>query len=316
MSERKIPESDLRSRAHVTNPDQVGELADAFNAMTERLAEREEELRRINVVLDLKIRDRTSELELKQQQLITANAELERASRLKSQYLADLSHEMRTPLNAVNGFSELLLEETYGRLAPQQRRYVENILASGRHLLRMVNDILDLSKIEAGRMELRVEEFSLRQAIESAVSVTQPVAQKKGLEVEVAIEAELDAIELDPGKTKQVLYNLVSNAVKFTDSGRVTISAARSPAGSQWVELVVADTGIGIGEQDQARIFADYERVDGPHSGHREGTGLGLALTRRLVELQGGTISVESEPGRGSRFVVRLPTKTRAGTAE
>jgi signal transduction histidine kinase len=164
-------------------------------------------------------------------------------------------------------------------------------------------------------MEVRVEEFSLRQAIESAVSVTHPLAREKGLEVEVAIEAELDVVELDPGKTKQVLYNLMSNAVKFTDSGKVTISAARAATASERFELVVADTGIGIAPQDQARIFREFERVEGSHSRRCEGTGLGLALTRRLVELQGGTITVESEPGRGSRFVVRLPTKARAAAA-
>jgi signal transduction histidine kinase len=284
---------------------------EADNRMTETLAEHEEELRRMSVGLEQKVRARTSELELKQQQLIAANVELERVSRLKSEFLAHLSHELRTPLNAVTGFSELLLEETYGPLVPRQRRYVEEILASGRHLLQLINDVLDLSKIEAGRMDVRVEEFSLRQAIEGAVSVIQPLAQEKGLEVGVTIEPELDAVELDPGKTKQVLYNLMSNAAKFTDSGKVTISAARSLTGGEWVELVVADTGIGIERKDQARIFREFEQVGGSHSGRYEGTGLGLALTRRLIELQGGTIAVESELGRGSRFVVRLPTKTR-----
>ena len=286
MSARKITEAALRSRADVAN-----------------------------VGLEQQVREQTAELERKQQQLITANAELERASRRKSEFLANMSHELRTSLNAVSGFSELLLEETYGPLAPRQRQYVENILASGRYLLQLINDVLDLSKIEAGRMDVRVEEFSLRQAIESAVCVTQPLAQKKGLEVEVAIEPELDAIELDPGKLKQVLHNLVSNAVKFTDSGKVTISAARSPSGSEWIEIVVADTGVGIGPQDRERIFREFEQVDGPHSRRHDGTGLGLALTRRLIELQGGTIAVESELGRGSRFVVRLPTKVRAGNA-
>jgi len=313
VTARKIAAGDFRSRARVKSHDELGDLADAFNTMTETLADREEELRRMNIGLDQQVRERTAELELKQQQLITANVELERASRLKSEFLANMSHELRTPLNAVNGFSELLLEETYGPLVARQRRYVENILSSGKHLLQLINDILDLSKIEAGRMDLHVESFSLRQAIESAASVIQPLAQKKGLNVEVSIEPDLDAVELDPGKTKQVLYNLMSNAVKFTDSGKISISASRSPAGGPWVELVVADTGIGIKPEDQLRIFREFEQVDGSHARRYEGTGLGLALTRRLIELQGGTIRVESQVGRGSRFVVRLPLKATSG---
>jgi signal transduction histidine kinase len=307
VTARRITEGDFRSRATVDSRDELGDLADAFNTMTRTLGEREEELRRVNLSLEQKVRERTAELELKQSQLITANVELERASRLKSEFLANMSHELRTPLNAVNGFSELLLEETYGPLLPKQRRYVDNVLASGKHLLQLINDILDLSKIEAGRMDVRHEEFSLRQAIESAVSVIQPLAQKKGLTVDVTIEEGLDAVHLDPGKTKQILYNLMSNAVKFTDTGGIQISATRPAVAPQWVEVVVADTGIGIRPEDQTRIFREFEQVDGSHARRYEGTGLGLALTRRLVELQGGSIRVDSAIGKGSRFVVRLP---------
>jgi len=312
VTARRITEGDFRSRAAVGSRDELGDLADAFNTMTTTLAEREEELRRVNLSLEQKVRERTAELELKQSQLITANVELERASRLKSEFLANMSHELRTPLNAVNGFSELLLEETYGPLLPKQRRYVDNVLASGKHLLQLINDILDLSKIEAGRMDVRHEEFSLRQAIESAASVIQPLAQKKGLTVDVTIEEGLDAVRLDPGKTKQILYNLMSNAVKFTDNGGITIDASRPVVAPKWVEVVVADTGIGIRAEDQARIFREFEQVDGSHARKYEGTGLGLALTRRLVELQGGSIAVDSVIGKGSRFIVRLPTEPGA----
>ena len=275
--------------------------------MTTTLAEREEELRRVNQSLEHKERERTSELQIKQSERIAAHVELERASRLKSEFLANMSHELRTPLHAVNGFSELLLEQSSGPLVPKQQRYVENILANGKHLLQLINDILDLSKIEAGRMDLRLEEFSLQQTIENAVSVIEPLAQKKGLAIEVSIESGLDPVRLDRGKTKQILYNLMSNAVKFTDAGRITISAARGGRAGGWVEVVVADTGIGIRADDQKRIFREFEQVDGTHSRKYEGTGLGLSLTRRLVELQGGSIRLESEFGRGSRFIVRLP---------
>ena len=306
---RTIAAGDLESRAPVTSQDELGELAEAFNTMTATLAEREEQLRRMNISLEQKVGERTAELELKQQQLIGANVELERSSRLKSEFLANMSHELRTPLNAVNGFSELLLEETYGALVPKQRRYVENILASGKHLLQLINDILDLSKIEAGRMDLRIEKFSLRQVIDGAVSMIQPLAQKKGLAVEVRTGADLDPVELDAGKTKQILYNLMSNAVKFTDAGRITISAFRSGAVPQSIEVIVEDTGIGIRAEDLPRIFREFEQLDGSHARKYEGTGLGLALTRRLAALQGGNIHVESEPGRGSRFIVHLPAK-------
>jgi signal transduction histidine kinase len=317
VNARRVAAGDFRSRANVRSRDELGELAAAFNTMTTTIAEREEDLRRMNLSLEQKVRERTSELEVKQSELIGANVELERASRLKSEFLANMSHELRTPLNAVNGFSELLLEETYGPLVQKQRRYVENILASGRHLLQLINDILDLSKIEAGRMDVRLEEFSFRQAIESAVSVMQPLAQKKGLAIEVTIDEGIDRVRLDAGKTKQVLYNLMSNAVKFTDSGRVAVSATRPADGSGWIEVVVSDTGIGISAEDQKRIFREFEQVDGSHARRYEGTGLGLALTRRLVELQGGMVRVESEVGQGSRFVIRLPIDggaTRAGS--
>ena len=312
VAARRIAAGDFRGRATVRGSDELGELAEAFNTMTTTLAEREEELRRVNQSLEHKVRERTSELQIKQSQRIAANVELERASRLKSEFLANLSHELRTPLHAVNGFSELLLEQSSGPLVPKQQRYVENILANGKHLLQLINDILDLSKIEAGRMDLRLEEFSLQQTIESAVSVIEPLAQKKGLAIEVSIESGLDPVRLDPGKTKQILYNLMSNAVKFTDAGRITISAARGTRAGGWVEVVVADTGIGIRADDQKRIFREFEQVDGAHSRRYEGTGLGLSLTRRLVELQGGSIRLESEFGRGSRFIVRLPANPEA----
>ena len=302
---RGIAAGDRRSRVRIRNRDELGELADAFNTMTKTLEDQEEELRSMNVGLEHKVRERTGELELKQRELLTINAELERASRLKSEFLANMSHELRTPLNAVNGFSELLLEEVQGPLTTKQRRYVDNILTSGRHLLHLINDILDLSKIEAGRLEVRDEEFAFRPVIDSAVSVIQPLAQKKGLEIAVEIAPEIERVRLDPGKTRQILYNLMSNAVKFTETGRITVSARFSEPG--WMELVVSDTGIGIKPEDQQRIFREFEQVDGSYTRRYEGTGLGLALTKKFVEMQGGTIQLFSDPGRGSRFVIQLP---------
>jgi signal transduction histidine kinase len=304
---RRIAAGDFRLPATVRSGDELGELADALDTMATALAKREEELRLVNQSLE-EMRERTSGLEIGRSQLIGANLELERSNQLKSESLANMAHELRTALNAVTGFSELLLEQRYGPLAEKQRRCVDNILASSKYLLQLINDILDLSKIEAGRMDLRFEEFSLRQAIEGAVNVIQPLAEKKGLGIDLKIEAGLDSVRLDAGKMKQVLHNLLSNAVKFTDAGAITISASRDAATAGWIELTVADTGIGIRRDDQTRIFREFERVDGSDSRKYEGTGLGLALTRRLVELQGGTIRLESEIGRGSRFIVRLPS--------
>ena len=216
---------------------------------------------------------------------------------------------LKAHIHAVNGFSELLLEEVQGPLTTKQRRYVDNILTSGRHLLHLINDILDLSKIEAGRLEVHDEEFAFRPVVETAVSVIQPLAQKKGLEIAVEISPEIDRVRLDPGKTRQVLYNLMSNAVKFTESGKITVSARATEPG--WMELVIADTGIGIKPEDQQRIFREFEQVDGSYTRRYEGTGLGLALTKKFVEMQGGSIVVLSEIGRGSRFVIRLPIGER-----
>ena len=307
---RGIAAGDRKSRVRIGSRDELGELADAFNSMTKTLEDQEEELRGMNLGLEQKVRERTGQLELKQRELLTINAELERASRLKSEFLANMSHELRTPLNAVNGFSELLLEEVQGPLTTKQRRYVDNILTSGRHLLHLINDILDLSKIEAGRLEVHDEEFVFRPVVETAVNVIQPLAQKKGLEIAVEIAPEVDRVRLDPGKTRQVLYNLMSNAVKFTETGRITVSARLSEPG--WMELVVADTGIGIKPEDQQRIFREFEQVDGSYTRRYEGTGLGLALTKKFVEMQGGSIVVESEAGRGSRFVIQLPIDRRS----
>ncbi|MEA2627303.1 MAG: two-component system, NarL family, sensor histidine kinase BarA, partial [Candidatus Binatota bacterium] len=193
---RCIAEGDRTCVAEVERTDELGELADAFNTMTATLRSQEDELRRMNVGLEQKVRERTMDLEVKQQSILAANVELERASRLKSEFLANMSHELRTPLNAVNGFSELLLEQKHGELTVRQKRYVDNILSSGRHLLQLINDILDLAKIEAGRVDVRWEVFSLRHVIETAVSVIQPVAQKKGLEVEVRFDPAVDRVEL------------------------------------------------------------------------------------------------------------------------
>jgi signal transduction histidine kinase len=232
-------------------------------------------------------------------------AQLETANRHKSEFLANMSHELRTPLNAVIGFSDVLLERTFGELSEKQEQYITIVLGSGRHLLSLINDILDLSKIEAGRMDLELGSFDLAMAIDNTVTLVRDRAARHDLALGVEVEADLDPVVADERKIKQILLNLLSNAVKFTpDGGRIGVRAGRIDGG---VAISVSDTGIGIAPEDQEAIFEEFRQVGTDELRKREGTGLGLALTRKFVELHGGTITVASEPGKGSTFTFTLP---------
>jgi GAF domain-containing protein len=230
--------------------------------------------------------------------------QLEAASRHKSEFLANMSHELRTPLNAVIGFSEVLLQRMFGELNDKQDEYLKDIYASGQHLLSLINDILDLSKIEAGRMELAPAPFHLPSALENAVTLVKERAGRHGIALQLDVDPALGEVAGDERKIKQVLLNLLSNAVKFTpDGGRISLKAGRADGA---VEISVADTGIGIAPDDQAAIFEEFRQV-GSDERRREGTGLGLTLAKKFVELHGGRIWVESELGRGSTFKFTLP---------
>ena len=242
-------------------------------------------------------------------QLSATNMELEEATRHKSEFLANMSHELRTPLNAIIGFSEVLQDQLFGPLNDKQTRYVVNILTSGRHLLTLVNDVLDLAKVEAGRMELHMEDFGPDDAIVDVENIVAVSAAKKSLIIENQFKAGLPTIKADKSKYKQVLYNLLSNAVKFTpESGRITVGNYRHEEnGQEYLALWVKDTGIGIRPEDHERIFEEFRQVDNSYSRQHQGTGLGLALSRRLIELHNGRIWVESEAGIGSLFTFLLP---------
>jgi signal transduction histidine kinase len=231
--------------------------------------------------------------------------QIEAASRHKSEFLANMSHELRTPLNAIIGFSEVLGERLFGELNEKQAEYTDDILTSGRHLLSLINEILDLSKVEAGRMELEVATFDLPLAIDNARTFVRERAIKHGINLDVTVDERLGDFVGDERKIKQILLNLLSNAVKFTpEGGRIGINARQTNGA---VEISVSDTGIGIAPEDQATIFEEFRQVGGDYAHKKEGTGLGLTLAKKFVELHGGKIWVESEVGKGSTFTFTLP---------
>jgi len=235
--------------------------------------------------------------------------ELETASAHKSEFLASMSHELRTPLNAIIGFSQVLREEMFGELNDKQEEYLDDILASAYHLLSLINDVLDLSKVEAGQTELQLTPFSLRDALESGVVMVRERASEDGVQVELAADPDIDPVEGDERRIRQVVFNLLANAVKFTpEGGSIDVSAARV---NGEVRVSVADTGPGVAPEDRERIFEEFQQTD-TGVGLGEGTGLGLALSKRFVELHGGRIWVEDVVGGGSRFVFTLPAGTNA----
>ena len=241
----------------------------------------------------------------------------EAANLAKSQFLANMSHELRTPLNAIIGFSEVLTDKLFGDLNERQLKYGNNILTSGRHLLQLINDILDLAKVESGRAELLCSSFNVGKVLHDAQTIVKTLANKKSITLEFNVPPDLPPLFADEGKFKQILYNLLSNAIKFTpDSGRVTLTASLGTPG-ECLRISVADTGIGIKPEDHQRVFQEFEQVDSSYGRQQQGTGLGLALTKRLVEMHGGEIQVQSEgiEGRGSVFTFVSPIHKPAARA-
>jgi signal transduction histidine kinase/PAS domain-containing protein len=293
ITARKAAEASLRA-AHA-------ELETRVDRRTKQLSDANQALER-----------EAEERERAQRELRHAKEAADTASQAKSAFLASMSHELRTPLNAVIGFSELLEQEIFGALNDKQRAYVGNVLISGRHLLGLVNDILDISKVEAGRMDLACEPTPIGALIDVARSVIAAMASKKGIDLEVDVPGDLPVVTVDPGRIKQVLYNLISNAIKFTASGGTVRVSAR--VAGEHLQISVADTGVGIAPEHLPRLFREFEQLPQRAGVRPEGTGLGLALTKRLVELHGGTVHVESEPGKGSTFSVFLPLRNEPTT--
>jgi len=241
------------------------------------------------------------------EELTELATELKRTSQVKSEFLANMSHELRTPLNSINGFSEVLYDETFGPLNEKQKKYVNNVLTSGKHLLLLINQILDMAKVEAGKMRLALSSLLMKSLLADISMLVADMVSKKKIEMSLAIAEDLPSIEADELKVKEIIYNLLSNAVKFTpEGGKIGMRAKKTDSE---IEIVVWDTGIGIASENMGRIFEGFFRVDTPYSRVTEGTGLGLPLSKKLVELHGGKLSVESEglnKGTSVRFTLPI----------
>ncbi len=298
-----IAKGNLDLRADIRTGDEFEELSHAFNRMLRHLVAVQEELRQVNHDLDTKV-----------DELAKVNLALFETNNLKSQFLATMSHELRTPLNSILGFSDVL--GSAGNLDDRQHRYVRNIQTSGKDLLTLINDILDLAKIESGKMELHVAELSLLDLIERLVGMVRPLAEKKNIDLIGEVDPSIPLLKQDTGKVQQILYNLLSNAIKFTpEGGRVRVLARR--VDDDYFELICEDTGVGIVLEEQETIFEKFRQGNLTPGGNsaltREfvGTGLGLSIVKELSKLLGGEVRLQSEIGKGSTFTVRLPFQIR-----
>ncbi|REK13071.1 MAG: HAMP domain-containing protein [Planctomycetota bacterium] len=304
----RISQGEIALRAELHTGDEFERLATAFNRMLRQLASNQEDLKRFNENLNVKV-----------DELAQANMRLYEMNRLKTDFLATMSHELRTPLNAIIGFSDVL--DSIDSLDEKQKRYVRNIQTSGKVLLEMINDILDLAKIESGRMEVRLSDIQIEQVAVAQCDMARPLAERKNIDLEVEVEPKLPDMFQDQAKVQQIINNLLSNAIKFTpEGGRIVVGARRR---DHHLILTVSDTGVGIAEEDQVAIFEKFRQgksvLIGGDAMTREysGTGLGLSIVKELCKLLGGEISLESELGKGSTFTVRLPwTKAEVPKAE
>lgn len=294
-----ISHGNLSTRAEIHTGDEFESLAVAFNRMLRHLVTIQEELRQVNADLDAKV-----------DELAQVNMRLYEMNTIKSDFLATMSHELRTPLNSILGFSEVL--GSIDSLDGQQKRYVQNIQTSGRMLLEMINDILDLARMESGKMDVRLTDFRIEQIIHAQCDMARPLTEKKKIDLEARVEQDLPPMHQDQARVQQILNNLLSNAIKFTpEGGRITVAARRDD--DNCLEMQVSDTGVGIVDGDQQAIFEKFRQghavVSGGDAMTREysGTGLGLSIVKELCKLLGGEIAVESDLGRGSCFTVRLP---------
>jgi signal transduction histidine kinase len=292
-----ISAGELNVRSEIQTGDEFEDLSHAFNRMLRNLVSMQDQWRKVNSDLDRKV-----------DELAQANMALYESNRLKSDFLATISHELRTPLNSILGFSEVLLSGN--SLTDKHQRWVSNIQTSGQRLLNLINDILDLAKIEAGKMEVRLEQFSIHDVCESLLNMFRPLAEKKNIDLRGQLDPAIPSLRQDVVKLQQILSNLLSNAIKFTpEGGRIILKAEADPS---HVILTVTDTGVGIADEEQALVFEKFRQSGNPLTREHAGTGLGLSIVRELSKLLGGEVTLQSELGRGSTFTVRLPLQLSA----
>jgi len=297
---RQVATGDLQARSTIRSGDEFQQLSDAFNEMLTHLKVAQEELEKTNRSLDIRLGE-----------LAETNVGLYESNRLKSEFLGNVTHELRTPLVSIIGFAELLRDAWINPEADRTRlaRYAENILISGRSLLEIINDLLDLTKIEAGKMELHLSDFSVADLCRDLVDFLRPLADKKNQELTLEVADDLPGCHGDSGKVRQILYNLLSNALKFTPPDG-SIRLTLRPGEEGIIRISVRDTGPGISAEHRETIFDKFQQVDSSATREYEGTGLGLAITKDLVQMLGGSIRLESEPGAGATFVVDVPVRT------
>ncbi len=295
----RVGEGKLNTRVEIKTGDEFEDLANTFNQMFEQLEQSQKRLEVINKSLEARLGELTK-----------VNIALDESNRLKSEFLANVSHELRTPLNSIIGFAELIKSHPEFKDNPKISRYANNILTSAKSLLSLINELLDLAKIEAGKMELHLEKVVISDLCENLYNLVKPLADDKHLSFELRIEEKLPIMETDPGKLQQILYNLLSNAIKFTpEGGRITLQAQSIPP--EYVRISVSDTGPGIPEELHNKIFEKFYRGGDVTQEGYGGTGLGLAIAKELTVLLGGTISVASKIGEGTTFSIQLPIKIK-----
>jgi len=298
----KVSQGDLNIRSDINTGDEFQQLSETFNTMLINLQRNADQLRSINKGLDLKLGE-----------LAASNVALFESNRLKSEFLANVSHELRTPLNSILGFAELLKEATSADA--KGTRWVQNILTSGRNLLDLINDLLDLAKIEAGRMEVRSEPLSLGDLFEGLMNVLKPLCEPRGLTIYSDVANDVPILHTDPAKLQQILYNFLSNAIKFSPPGaRIDIAADRPDV--DHIRISVTDRGPGISPDQQQIIFEKFRQADGSVTREHTGSGLGLAIAKELTQLLDGAIGVNSQPGQGATFWVLLPLKIEPGSRD